>query len=64
MTTTKELIMITEQFAGKNSVKSACSTGFLMVEMVSNELANKVANVWMETSKMKVTVSNNRVYAF
>lgn len=64
MTTTKQLIEETEQFTGKNTVKSACTTGFLMVEMTTNELAQQVAKVWIEANKMKVEILNNKVYAF
>jgi hypothetical protein len=61
---TKQLIQDTEEFTGKNTVRNACTTGFMMVEMTSNELAQKVAKVWIEAKKMKIEISNNKVYAF
>ena len=64
MTTTQKLIEATEDFTGKNTVKNACTTGFMMVEMISSELAQEVANVWIKANKMKVELSNNKVYAF
>ena len=63
-TNTKQLIEATESFTGKNTVISACTTGFMMIEMISNELAKEVANVWVNANKMKVEISNNKVYAF
>ena len=64
MTTTKQLIEATEKFTGKKTVKNACTTGFMMVEMTTNELAQQVAKVWIEANKMKVEILNNKVYAF
>jgi hypothetical protein len=64
MTTTKQLIEATEKFTGKNTVKNACTTGFMMVEMTTIELAQQVAKVWIEVKKMKVEILNNKVYAF
>ena len=64
MTTAKQLIEVTEQFTGKNTVKNACATGFMMVEMATKELAEQVAKVWIEANKMKVEILNNKVYAF
>jgi hypothetical protein len=64
MNTTKQLIETTESFTGKNTVKNACATGFMMVEMTSEKLAQQVAKVWMDVKKMKVTICDNKVYAF
>ena len=64
MNTTKQLIEATEFFTGKNTVKNACTTGFMMIEMTTNELAQQVAKVWIEANKMKVEILNNKVYAF
>ena len=64
MTTTKQLIEATESYTEKNTVITACTTGFMMIEMISNELAKEVANVWVNANKMKVEISNNKVYAF
>jgi hypothetical protein len=36
----------------------------MMVEMISNELAQEVAKVWIKAKKMKVQIENNKVYAF
>lgn len=62
--TTNQLIEATEQFTGKNTVITACTTGFMMIEMVNNELANQVAKVWGKANKMSITIENNKVYAF
>ena len=64
MTTTKQLIEATEILTGKNTVKNACATGFMMVEMTNNELAKQVATIWNQANKMKVEIIGNRVYAF
>lgn len=64
METTKQLIEATETFTGKNTVKKACTTGFIMVEMTTNNLAKQVAKIWIEANKMKVEILNNKVYAF
>ena len=64
MNTKKQLIETTESFTGKNTVKNACTTGFMMVEMTSEKLAQQVAKVWIDAKKMKVTILNNKVYAF
>jgi hypothetical protein len=63
-TLTKQLIEETENFTGKNTVIKACTTGFMMIEMTTNELAKEVAKVWIAAKKMKVEISNNKVYAF
>jgi hypothetical protein len=64
MKLTKELIEATEDFTGKNTVVRACTTGFMMIEMISNELALEVSKVWIKANKMNVTLVNNKVYAF
>ena len=64
MKTTQQLIEATEILTGKNTVKNACTTGFMMVEMTNNELAKQVARIWNQANKMKVEIIGNRVYAF
>lgn len=64
MTTTQDLIKSTERFTGEGTVISACTTGFMMIEMASNDLARKVANVWINADMMNITVKDNKVYAF
>jgi hypothetical protein len=63
-TTTKQLIEATEQLTGKNTVIAACTTGFMMIEMISNELAQQVGKIWDKANKMSITIENNKVYAF
>jgi len=64
MTTTTQLIKATEEFTGINTVTKACTTGFMMVEMKNNDLAQKVYTVWVNTKGMKIEILNNKVYAF
>lgn len=64
MKTTQQLIEATELFCGKGTVVRACTTGFMMIEMTCEELAMKVANVWVNANKMEISVKGKTVYAF
>ena len=64
MTNRNKLIKATEEFTGSGTVLFACATGFIMVEMNSEELAKEVAKVWTLANKMSVNISGNKVYAF
>jgi hypothetical protein len=60
----QKLIKTTEDFTGKGTVVSAVTTGMMMVEMKSEELAKKVYNSWKKGLKGQIEISKNRVYAF
>jgi len=61
---TQKLIKATEQFTGKGTVVSAITTGMMMVEMKSEELAIKVYNSWKKGLSGQIEISKNKVYAF